>query len=68
LDFSKGHIESGETAEDAALREVREEAGVEGDLIAYVGSLEFESGAEYVLVDYYLMTVELQTGLEPLIT
>jgi 8-oxo-dGTP pyrophosphatase MutT (NUDIX family) len=33
LALPKGHIDPGESATDAALREVREEAGVEADLV-----------------------------------
>jgi 8-oxo-dGTP diphosphatase len=39
----KGHIEHGETAPEAAVREVREEAGVEATAGREVGVLEFES-------------------------
>ena len=39
----KGHIEHGETAQEAAVREVREEAGVEATAGREVGVLEFES-------------------------
>jgi len=39
----KGHIERGETPEAAAVREVREEAGVEATAGREVGVLEFES-------------------------
>ena len=54
--FPKGHIEPGETADAAALRETREEAGVEGDLIGPIGEpLEFQSGTEAVSVQYFLV-------------
>src|SRR5690242_19321332 len=32
LDMPKGHIEKGETAEQAAIREIREETGIEAKL------------------------------------
>ncbi len=37
----KGHPEPGETAEQAAAREVREEAGVWGDLIGSLGEVAY---------------------------
>jgi len=52
--FPKGHIESEETAEDAAARELEEEAGIRGELLGLMGSLNFQSGDEMVTVAYYL--------------
>src|SRR6266498_2791951 len=52
--FPKGHIEPGETAEAAAQRELREEAGVIGSLITRVGNSEFARGSERYRVMYYL--------------
>lgn len=39
--FPKGHIENGETAEQAAVREVREETGVTGQVVVPLGSIDF---------------------------
>ena len=52
----KGHIERGETASDAAIRETWEEAGVRAEVVAPVGApLEFDSGRELVSVRYFLL-------------
>lgn len=42
----KGHIERGETAEQAAVREVAEETGINGEIMAELGSVDFWFMAE----------------------
>jgi 8-oxo-dGTP pyrophosphatase MutT (NUDIX family) len=37
----KGHPEFGETNEDAAVREIAEETGIEGDVLATLGSIDY---------------------------
>ena len=37
----KGHLEAGETAEDAAIREVEEETGIRGHVLAKLGVIDF---------------------------
>ncbi len=41
LALPKGHIDPGEAAADAALREVREEAGVKGDIVEKLGDVRY---------------------------
>lgn len=55
----KGHLELGETAEQAAIREVAEETGILGEIIAPLGSIDFWFVAEgrriHKTVHHYLM-------------
>ena len=56
----KGHIELGETPEQAALREVREETGVTGRVVAPLPGVEYwfvDRGRKRVhkTVDYFLL-------------
>ena len=53
--FPKGHVEPGEELTGAALRELDEEAGVEGAIVGRVGSSTFRSGSEDVEVTYFLV-------------
>jgi len=58
-DFPKGHVESGEAVEAAALREVQEETGVIAEIIEKVGRSEYfyKEGTEKVFktVIFFLM-------------
>lgn len=50
-----GRIEPGERAVDAALRELREETGVEAEIVALIDVVDGlfpEAGMHYVLIDY----------------
>lgn len=51
----KGHIEPGETPQQAALREVREETGAEGEVVAFVGTSEFAGRDGPARAAYYLV-------------
>jgi len=53
--FPKGHVEPGESAAEAALRELREEGGVAGRIIRPIGVSTYESGRITVKVSYFLV-------------
>ena len=53
--FPKGHVESGETLKAAALREAREEAGVEGKVVGAAGKMSFEFGDNTYRVHYFVV-------------
>lgn len=55
----KGHIEKGETAEQTAIREVAEETGIRGTVLAALGSIDYwfvtEGRRVHKTVHHYLM-------------
>jgi len=53
--FPKGHIESGETPAETAVRELREEGGIVGDAADLVGVSKFRAGERQIEVSYYLV-------------
>lgn len=58
----KGHVEPGESTEQAALREVREEAGLPDlEIVANLGrqTVEFDWDGQYIIREesYFLMTI-----------
>lgn len=57
--FPKGNIEKGEPKDKAALREVKEETGVDAEIISYLGEVDYwyNSGLIRIhkFVYYYLM-------------
>jgi 8-oxo-dGTP diphosphatase len=60
--FPKGKIEPGERAEEAAVRELAEEAGFSGRVLGRVGTLRFEWDGEDIRVQYFL--VEALKGVQ----
>ena len=58
----KGHLEAGETSEQAAIRETREETGVSGHVVAPLPHIEYAFSERGVRirkrVDYYLLDYE----------
>ena len=57
-----GHVEEGETAEDAAIREVMEETGITGRVVAPLGTIDFWFVADgrriHKTVHHYLLVAE----------
>lgn len=55
----KGHLEDGETAEQAAVREVAEETGIDGEILGGLGTIDFWFVAEgrrvHKTVHHFLM-------------
>ena len=55
----KGHLEAGETPQQAALREIEEEVGLEGDIEQELGEVHYQFSRDFGTVDktvhYYLI-------------
>ena len=56
--FPKGHVEEGETLKAAAVREAREEAGVEGKVVGLAGKMTFEFGDNTYRVHYFVVRTD----------
>ena len=58
-DFPKGHIETGESSKDAAIREVEEETGAKAEIVEKVGETKYfyyeDKEKVFKTVVYYLM-------------
>ena len=58
----KGHIEPGETPEEAAVREVEEEAGVCAEVVARAGESEYVFDGRLVRIIFFSMRYQGETG------
>jgi 8-oxo-dGTP pyrophosphatase MutT (NUDIX family) len=58
----KGHIESKETPDAAAVREVEEEAGVRAAVVARAGDSEYAVAGQPVRVVFFLMRYQGETS------
>jgi ADP-ribose pyrophosphatase YjhB (NUDIX family) len=53
--FPKGHVDEGETVEQAAVRELAEEAGVAGRVLAPLGSSGYAFEGRQIEVQYFFV-------------
>ena len=53
--FPKGHVDPGETAAEAAVRELAEEAGVAGRVLAPLGSAGYAFEGKRIEVQYFFV-------------
>lgn len=62
-----GHIEPGESPDEAALREVAEEAGVQANIVADLGSYQYHwyRHNQKILLNTHLFLMEYQATLIP---
>ncbi|WP_018465102.1 NUDIX hydrolase [Calidithermus timidus] len=67
--FPKGHLDEGESPEQAALREVREETGIEGEVLGNLPSTRYTNnrGVERE-IRWFLMLGQGPIRLEPGLT
>lgn len=61
----KGKLEAGESAREAALREVREETGCEAETMGFAGSVAYEVDGRPKVVLFWHMRVTKRSPLEP---
>lgn len=61
----KGHLEDGETPEQAAVREVREETGIHGNIVASLGTIDFwfMAGNQRIHKTVHHFLLEAQEGV-----
>ena len=61
----KGKLDSGESFEEAALREVEEETGVRGVLVRELPATAYRAAGRPKVVRYWLMDVEHEASFVP---
>lgn len=72
--FPKGHLDPGETSKDAALREVKEEVGIEAEILEKIGDSKYvfpwQGEKIFKIVTMFLMeakTFEIKVQQEELL-
>jgi len=64
LGIVAGFLEKGETPEDGALREVREELGLDGEIISFIGHYPFELRNQIIFAYHIRAEGEIVVGDE----
>ncbi|MFH2103812.1 MAG: NUDIX hydrolase [Chloroflexota bacterium] len=59
-----GFLEKGETPEAGALREVKEELGLDGEIVCYIGHYAFEQRAQIIFAFHIRASGEITLGEE----
>jgi len=59
-----GYLERNETPEDAVVREVKEELGLDGRVQGFIGCYSFSEKNQIILAHWLEATGELETGYE----
>ncbi|WLD92463.1 RNA deprotection pyrophosphohydrolase [Alkalihalobacillus sp. AL-G] len=58
IEFPGGKVEKGETADDAAVREVYEETGATVDVLTYLGQYRVKGKGGTIIKNIYFATIE----------
>lgn len=61
--FPKGHLEDGESEEEASRRELYEEAGIEGEIVKKTGILNYCFGGKNYEVVFFLFRFLKTSGM-----
>jgi 8-oxo-dGTP pyrophosphatase MutT (NUDIX family) len=63
--FPKGHIEKGETKEQAAIREVKEETNIDAEIVDYLGEISyfFSWGGVRIYKTVYFFLMKYISGI-----